>query len=571
MPTLGIARTLVERGHDVRLLGRDTIADLCSSVGARFVALTQGPGWDSMEDPDDFEAEVELLIEELCFSTTISRDLARELDREPADAVLVDCMLFTAIDVALASGTPTAALFHTPYTIFRGGPLVEMFAPGLAIANAHRAALGLPAIETLGDIHDACDYAIVAAPKEFEPDVLDAANVLRIGPVLDAPPLSRELDKVNLRDGMTPVVLISLSTSEQGQAALLQRCVDAVAQLPVRAIVTTGASIDPASVNAGDNTHVARYIPHADILASAEAALGLRDPHPFTGAEPDESDSNSATIASTLNSNRPTASVGSYTDTPMLKLTCRTVPQARTRPGWRSPLVRAIRKFRGETAAPVNFPRQRGIIDPHDLGDHLLAWMVVARDATTDWFCVINRLSRADRHVRAHTDAFGVGRVIQADSGRAHCEHRANRGGVVGERPATDATQEDVLQRPGLLGRGLLVDVENNGPRRPRLVVVVRPGKDDGAAGQIRAVGVAPLDAPRQYEVTLSVRRTASAPVTLPATRAHRVAVARLEVTPGDLPLWRHCDPFSATSSTDHRATRPRPGAPPAPASREPG
>ena len=124
---------------------------------ARFVPLSQGEGWDAMEDPDDFEAEVRLMIEELCFSTTIAQDLAQELAREPADAVLVDSMLFTAIDVALASGTPTAALFHTPYTIFRGGPLVEMFAPGIAIANVHRAELGLPAIENLGDIHDACD------------------------------------------------------------------------------------------------------------------------------------------------------------------------------------------------------------------------------------------------------------------------------------------------------------------------------------------------------------------------------------------------------------------------------
>ncbi len=273
VPTLGITRTLVERGHDVRMLGHDTIAERCGDVGARFVPLTQGQGWDAMEDPDDFEAEMRLLIEELCFSTTIARDLAQELDREPADAVLVDCMLFTAIDVALASGTPTAALFHTPYTIFRGGPLVEMFAPGMAIANAHRAELGLPAIERLGDIHDACEYAIVAAPKEFEPDVPDAANVLRIGPVLDAPPLSREIDEVDVRDGSTPLVLVSLSTSEQGQADLLQRCVDAVAQLPVRAIVTTGPSIDPASVNAGANTRVARYVPHAEILASASLVI----------------------------------------------------------------------------------------------------------------------------------------------------------------------------------------------------------------------------------------------------------------------------------------------------------
>ncbi len=273
VPTLGIARALVERGHDVRMIGHGTIAERCAHVGARFVALTQGEGWDAMDDPDDFEAEVKLLIEQLCFSSTIARDLAQELGREPADAVLVDCMLFTAIDVALASGIPTATLFHTPYAIFRGGPLVEMFAPGLAIANVHRTELGLPAIERLGDIHDACAIAMIAVPKEFEPDVPDAANVLRIGPVLNAPALSGEIDQVDVRDGSTPLVLISLSTSEQGQADLLQRCVDAVAQMPVRAIVTTGPSIDPTSVNAGANTQVVRYVPHAEILPSASLVI----------------------------------------------------------------------------------------------------------------------------------------------------------------------------------------------------------------------------------------------------------------------------------------------------------
>jgi UDP:flavonoid glycosyltransferase YjiC (YdhE family) len=273
VPTLGIARTLVERGHDVRMLGHDTIVERCGDVGTRFIPLSQGPLWDAMEDPNDFEAEIKLLIEELSFSSVIARDVAVELEREPADAVLVDCMLFTAIDVALASGTPTATLCHTAYTIFRGGPLVDMFAPGVAIANAHRAELGLPAVERLGDIHDACAYAIVALPKEFEPDVPDAANVLRTGPVLDAPPLSHEIDGVDLGDGSKPLVLVSLSTSEQGQADLLQRCVDAVGQLPVRAIVTTGPSIDPESVNAAANTQVVRYVPHAEILPSAALVI----------------------------------------------------------------------------------------------------------------------------------------------------------------------------------------------------------------------------------------------------------------------------------------------------------
>jgi UDP:flavonoid glycosyltransferase YjiC (YdhE family) len=62
--------------------------------------------------------------------------------------------------------------------------------------------------------------------------VADAANVLRIGAVLDAPPLCCDVDEVDIRAGSTPLVLVSLSTSEQGQADLLQRCVDAVASLP---------------------------------------------------------------------------------------------------------------------------------------------------------------------------------------------------------------------------------------------------------------------------------------------------------------------------------------------------
>jgi MGT family glycosyltransferase len=246
-------------------------------VGARFVPLSQSEEWEALENPGDPEAEIKLLIDVLCFSSTIAGDLARELGREPAETVLVDCMLFTAIDVALASGTPTAALFHSAYTIFRGGPLVEMFAPGVAIANAQRAELALPPIEKLGDIHDACALALVALPMEFEPDVPGAANVVRIGPVLDAPPITREIEDVdrviNVPDGSPPLVLVSLSTSEQGQADLLQRCVDAVAQLPVRAIVTTGPAIDPASVTAGSNTTVVGCAHHTDILPSASLVI----------------------------------------------------------------------------------------------------------------------------------------------------------------------------------------------------------------------------------------------------------------------------------------------------------
>jgi len=94
-----------------------------------------------------------------------------------------------------------------------------------------------------------------------------------LGPVLDAPPLCCDVDEVEVRGGDVPLVLVSLSTSDQGQADLLQRCVDAVGRLPVRAVVTTGPSIDPASVSAGANTRVVRYAPHAGILPSAALVI----------------------------------------------------------------------------------------------------------------------------------------------------------------------------------------------------------------------------------------------------------------------------------------------------------
>src|SRR5438045_3661981 len=67
--------------------------------------------------------------------------------------------------------------------------------------------------------------------------------------------------------------LVSLSTSQQGQADLLQRCVDAVGKLPVNAIVTTGPAIDPASVTAGATIQLRRYVPHAQLLPSASLVI----------------------------------------------------------------------------------------------------------------------------------------------------------------------------------------------------------------------------------------------------------------------------------------------------------
>ncbi len=270
---LGIARTLVAEGHDVRMIGHASIEERCGDQGARFIPFTPEADWDPLQVPANFEEEMAMIRERLCFNPAIANDVLTELGREPADVLVVDCMLFTALSAAEASGIPTATLVHTPYTIFRGGPLVEMFAVGLDPLNRHRAGLGLAPVARLVELHDGSALAIVALPKEFEPESPDAPNVFRMGPVMDAPALQRTDDAVDLGDASTPLVLISLSTAEQGQVELLQSIADAVAGLPVRAIMTTGPAVDPAVVVAGPNTQVVQYRPHSEILPAASLVI----------------------------------------------------------------------------------------------------------------------------------------------------------------------------------------------------------------------------------------------------------------------------------------------------------
>ncbi len=271
--TLGIARTLVAEGHDVRMIGHASIEERCGDQGARFIPFTPEADWDPLQVPANFEEEMAMIRERLCFNPAIANDVLTELEREPAEVLVVDCMLFTALSAAEASGIPTATLVHTPYTIFRGGPLVEMFAVGLEPLNRHRAGLGLAPVAQLVELHDGCELAIVALPKEFEPESPDAPNVFRMGPVLDAPALQRTDEAVDLGDGSTPLVLVSLSTAEQGQVELLQSIADAVAGLPVRAIMTTGPAVDPAVIVAGPNTQVVQYRPHAEILPASSLVI----------------------------------------------------------------------------------------------------------------------------------------------------------------------------------------------------------------------------------------------------------------------------------------------------------
>jgi MGT family glycosyltransferase len=70
-------------------------------------------------------------------------------------------------------------------------------------------------------------------------------------------------------------ILVSLSTiSYPGQQELLQRLIDAVADLPVRAVVTTGPSLQPAALTAPPNVSVQQFVSHDEIMPTARLVIG---------------------------------------------------------------------------------------------------------------------------------------------------------------------------------------------------------------------------------------------------------------------------------------------------------
>jgi UDP:flavonoid glycosyltransferase YjiC (YdhE family) len=270
--TLAVARGLVQQGHDVRMLGHRSIEDRCGSQGWSFRPFVHTADFDSAA-PMDVGGEFATLTRDLWFSPAVATDVMDELARESADVVVADCMLTGALSAAQAEDVPTAALFHSPYCGFRDGPMVEMLRPGVPMLNALRGDLGLPAAAGMADVHDACALSLVCTPREFEIDMPRPGNVRFVGPILDGPPISREADEISIDDGREPLVVVSFSTGYQKQLEPLQRVVHALGGMDVTAVVTTGAAISPAAVDAPANVSVVRFTDHHRLLPRASTVV----------------------------------------------------------------------------------------------------------------------------------------------------------------------------------------------------------------------------------------------------------------------------------------------------------
>ena len=309
-PMLGIVRRLRQRGHAVRV-----ISDPCNRLdvegaGASFASWTRAPRrLDKSVETDvmrDWEVKSPLamigrLRDQLFIGPSLqyAQDIQEELRREPADVVVTSEMLFGVMAGAEAAGVPCVSLAANIYPFPQKG--VPAFGPGLQPAtgplgrlrdwlintmsmrqfakgrdayNETRKALGLAPLAHPFDQLGRLASQIVLTSRAFDfasPE--PAKHFLYAGPVLDDPAWADTWQSPWPDSDQRPLVLVGFSTTFQNQGDVLGRVVEALGKLDVRAVVTTGPSIDRASLPAPANVHVCASAPHSQVLKHAALAV----------------------------------------------------------------------------------------------------------------------------------------------------------------------------------------------------------------------------------------------------------------------------------------------------------
>jgi MGT family glycosyltransferase len=309
-PQLALTHRLIERGHEVRVLAHEAARERVQRTGAEFVPFKHAyPALDMTRSEtdvlQDWDTRTRLgdglrVRENILFGllADTARDCGEALEEWPAQAVVFDWMLPGAALAAEAAGLPAIALVHCPFPIpTRGAPplgsglrpmtgplgnvrdrvllafIGRFFAAGLPALNAARAAHGLdPLTDWYDQLRNVREIAVMTAPElDFSSRGRLAENVRYVGPAFE--PFEQPWRSPWPADNDDPLVVISFSTSYMNQRAAVQRVLDAVAHLQVRALLTTGPALDPSSLRIPANTHAASFVAHRSVFPHASLVI----------------------------------------------------------------------------------------------------------------------------------------------------------------------------------------------------------------------------------------------------------------------------------------------------------
>jgi MGT family glycosyltransferase len=305
---LGLAKGLVERGHDVRVLTEDCLAADVAGAGCRFEPFVHATNRATRDE--DLVGDSQARTPLGAFARARDRvmmgpaaayalDTRAALEREAVDAIASDYMLFGPPIAAESAHVPTALLVHNIYMVPEPGkpapgpgflpargPLgrardraanrafLALFNRGLPAVNRARAQHGLPALRHIVDQLNHVELVLVLASESFDfHGDAHPQHVRYVGPVLADPQWVDEWRSPWPEDDPRPLVVVSLSSTYMAQERVLARAIEGLGRLDVRVIVTTGPAIDPASLPTAENTAVVRSAPHTRLFPDAAVVV----------------------------------------------------------------------------------------------------------------------------------------------------------------------------------------------------------------------------------------------------------------------------------------------------------
>jgi UDP:flavonoid glycosyltransferase YjiC (YdhE family) len=261
-PSLGVARVLTERGHQVAFAGRPEMVPRVKTAGFRAIEIT-----DAYAQVDRYP-QGHFMTRAACYLTSpaVEAQVQSIVATEAPDVVLIDAMFPAALARAPEFGRPSAVFVHT--FVFRQ---LDMWRRFFGIFDGMRQQAGFSSLPSLDDLWRPLDRIISTSLGEFDAPPLPGWDMVRhVGPVLEDEKFAVPTTLPWPEDDSTPLVMVSFSTGlEQRNVDKVQRALDALADLPVHVVATTGGIVAPNELAAPRNAVVLNYAAHDPIMRRA--------------------------------------------------------------------------------------------------------------------------------------------------------------------------------------------------------------------------------------------------------------------------------------------------------------
>jgi MGT family glycosyltransferase len=311
-PELGLARRLIARGHQVRVLACPAVEPAARAAGCEFSPWVTAPHKHSLAPEEDimrdwefkniFKLFAHVLDVFLCGpADKFAADTLAVLDKHPADVVLNDMLMLGAQMAAEKAKLPSAILVPNismrpakgvpaigPGFLPATGPLgrlrdallnkvgTRIWAKGLPALNRARGGLGLDPLRDIWAQYDRADRVLVMTSPTFDfVPPQPPANTVWVGPVLDDPSWAgSSWEPPWPATNADPIVLVGLSSTYQHQQDAIRNAIAALAKLPVRALVTIGPALAAENIaSPAPHVVVVKTAPHSQVLAKASLAI----------------------------------------------------------------------------------------------------------------------------------------------------------------------------------------------------------------------------------------------------------------------------------------------------------